>query len=106
MPAEAPQMTGLRNHLLHEPALASGAGDRVQLAGGSDELEDFLADAVHVHGERNAAEADERDAKLFFPHEAAPGRVVTTGLVPAIHIFAFCRVPGRGCPAQVFGPDT
>ena len=47
-------------------------GDRVEPARGADELQDLLADAVHVHGERDAAEADERDAKLFFPHDV-PG---------------------------------
>ena len=43
-----------------------GAVERsVQARGGTQELEDFLGNAVHVDGERYAAEADERDAKLF-----------------------------------------
>src|SRR5262249_25806536 len=43
-------------------------GNSVQRAGGADELQDLLADAMHVDGERDAAEADERNAKLLFTH--------------------------------------
>jgi hypothetical protein len=39
---------------------------------------------VHVHGERNAAEADERDAKLFFLQGDAPGRP------PPVRLDRFC----------------
>ena len=42
-------------------ALAA-VGNRVQHTRGAHEFEDFLADAVHVHGERHAAEAHQRYA--------------------------------------------
>ena len=44
--------------------------DGVKRRGTPHQLEDFLADAVHVDGERNAAEADERDAKFLLAHES------------------------------------
>ncbi len=62
-----------------EPVEERGAGagrtvaDRMQRRGGAHELEDFLADPMHVDGERNAAEADERDAQLLLAHGTAPG---------------------------------
>ena len=49
-------------------------GDGVQRARGAHQLEDFLADAVHVDGERNAAEADERNAKFLLAQGPAPAR--------------------------------
>ncbi len=53
---------------------ALGAVERsVQARGRAQELEDFLGNAVHVDGERNAAEADERDAKLFLAQERPSG---------------------------------
>ena len=51
---------------------ASPVGDRVQRARGADQLEDFLADAMHVDGERNAAEADQRNAKFFLAQSSTP----------------------------------
>ncbi len=42
--------------------------DVVQRRGGAHELQDLLADAMHVDGERNAAKADESNAELFFSH--------------------------------------
>ena len=47
-------------------------GDRVQRARGAHELQDFLADAMHVDGERNAAEADERNAKFLLAPGGSP----------------------------------
>ena len=47
-------------------------GNAVQRARGAHELQDLLADAVHVDGERHAAEADERNAKFFLAQGAAP----------------------------------
>ncbi len=46
-------------------------GDLVQRARGANELEYFLGDAVHVDGERNAAEAHQRKPKLFLLHGRA-----------------------------------
>ena len=40
----------------------TAVGDRMQCARRAHEFQDFLADAMHVDGERNAAEADERNA--------------------------------------------
>ena len=50
----------------------AAVGDRVQRARGTHQLEDFLADAMHVDGERNAAEADQRNAKLFLAQSSTP----------------------------------
>jgi hypothetical protein len=66
--------------------------DVVQRARGAHQLQDLLADPVNVNGERDAAEADERDAQLFFtqsrfPHSAASG--------PSVSI-AVCRGASRG----------
>ncbi len=47
-------------------------GNGVQRAGGPRQFQEFLRDAVHVHGERDAAEADERDAKFFFVQGSRP----------------------------------
>src|SRR5262249_16453065 len=44
-------------------------GDGVQRARGAHELQYLLADAVHVDRERNAAEADERNAKFLLAHD-------------------------------------
>ena len=49
--------------------------DGVQRARGPHQLEDFLADAMHVDGERNAAEANERNAK-FLLAQGTPSRVI------------------------------
>jgi hypothetical protein len=43
--------------------------DRVQGARGAHQLQNFLADAVHIDGERDAAEADERYAKFLLAHD-------------------------------------
>ena len=43
--------------------------DGVQRARGAHQLEDLLADAVHVDGERDAAEADQRNAKLLLAQD-------------------------------------
>ena len=51
---------------------ARAVGDCVQGAGSTHELEDLLADAVHVDGERNAAEANQRNAEFLLAHEASP----------------------------------
>ena len=51
-------------------------GDRVQRARGAHQLEDLLGDAMHVDGERNAAEADQRDAKFLFAQDQSPCRVI------------------------------
>jgi hypothetical protein len=40
--------------------------DRMQRARGAHQFQDFLGDAVHIDGERNAAEANERNAKFLF----------------------------------------
>ncbi len=42
----------------------------------SHQLKNFLADAMHVDGERNAAETDERDAKFLLAH-GSPNRDVS-----------------------------
>ncbi|OFX04781.1 MAG: hypothetical protein A3D94_02790 [Alphaproteobacteria bacterium RIFCSPHIGHO2_12_FULL_66_14] len=47
---------------------ASRAADGMQRRGGADELQDFLGDAVHVDGERNAAEAHQSEAELLLLH--------------------------------------
>ncbi len=49
-------------------------GNPVQRARGAHELEDFLADAVHIDGERHAAEAHERNAKLLLAQGGTPGQ--------------------------------
>ena len=46
--------------------------DPVQATRGAQELQDLLADAMHIDGERNAAEADKRDAKFFLAQERPP----------------------------------
>ena len=43
--------------------------DGMQGCRGADQLQDLLADPMHVHGQRNAAETNQRDAQLLFPHE-------------------------------------
>jgi hypothetical protein len=52
--------------------------DVVQGARGAHELQDLLADAVHVDGERDPAEPDQRQPEFFLAHELdhRPGRVV------------------------------
>jgi hypothetical protein len=37
----------------------------MQRARGAHQLQDFLGDAVHIDGERNAAEANERNPKFL-----------------------------------------
>src|SRR5262249_30866737 len=50
-----------------------GAGrDRMQRARGAHQLEDFLGDAVHVDGERDTAEANERYAKFLLAQDLTP----------------------------------
>jgi hypothetical protein len=46
--------------------------DRVQRARGAHQLENLLADAVHIDGERKAAEADERYAKFLLAQDLEP----------------------------------
>jgi hypothetical protein len=43
----------------------------MQRAGSADELQNFLADAVHIDGQRHATEADEGETQFFFPHASA-----------------------------------
>ena len=57
-------------------ARRGAVGDRVQRARGAHQLEDFLADAVHVDGERDAAETDQRNAKLLLAHDPPPARAI------------------------------
>jgi hypothetical protein len=47
-------------------------GNPVQRGRSTHELQDFLADPMHIDGERDAAEAYERNAKLFFAQGRAP----------------------------------
>ena len=47
-------------------------GNAVQRARRPHQLQDFLADAVHVDGERNAAEAHQRNAKFLLAHGVRP----------------------------------
>ena len=42
--------------------------DRVERGRGADELQDLLADAMHVDGERHAAEEHQRQAKFLLAH--------------------------------------
>src|SRR5579864_1150281 len=60
-----------RSGLVEKRSLdAPGAvGDSVQSTRGTRELQNLLADAVYIDGERNAAEADKRDAKFFLAQE-------------------------------------
>jgi hypothetical protein len=44
---------------------ARPVGDGVQRGRGTHQLQDLLGDTMHIDGERNAAEADQRNAKLF-----------------------------------------
>src|SRR6266487_3663386 len=46
--------------------------DRMQRARGAHKLEDFLADAVHIDGERNSAEANKRYAKFLLAQDLTP----------------------------------
>ena len=46
--------------------------DRMQRARGAHQLEDFLGDAVHVDGERNTAEANERYAEFLLAQDLTP----------------------------------
>jgi hypothetical protein len=46
--------------------------DRVKGAGGADEFQDLLADAVHIDGERNPAEAHQRNTQFLLPHKPGP----------------------------------
>ncbi len=47
-------------------------GNTVQRARGADEFQDFLADAMHIDGERHAAEAHQRNAKFFLAQGSIP----------------------------------
>ena len=42
-------------------------------AAGADEFQDFLGDAMHVDGERDAAETYQRKAQFFFLQAGLPG---------------------------------
>jgi hypothetical protein len=53
-------------------------GDRMQGAGGADQLQDFLADAMHIDGERNTAETDQRNAKLLLSQGNPPAGVAVS----------------------------
>ena len=71
------------------PARGAPVGDGVQRARGAHQLEDLLADAMHVDGERDAAEADERNAKLFlaqgrnaFSQDNLPIATIMSGEIP------------------------
>src|SRR2546426_940545 len=68
--AAAAQMNGLREQLLQAPPRA--IGNRVQRARRAHQLEDFLADAVHIAGKGNPAEADKRNAQLLFAQDVDP----------------------------------
>jgi hypothetical protein len=46
--------------------------DRMQRDRGPDELQDLLADAVHIDRERHPAEEDQRKTKLFLPQARTP----------------------------------
>ena len=82
--------------------------DGVQRARGPHQLEDLLADAMHVDGERNAAEADERNAKFLLPQDPEPlpslhrarrvdpYRLVAFGLQRLENLLA--RAAGRASP--------
>ena len=52
-------------------ARAARSAMRVQRARRAHQLQNLLADAVHVDGERNAAEADERNAKFLLAQDPA-----------------------------------
>src|SRR5262249_32462116 len=51
----------------------------MQRARGACKLEDFLGDAVHIDGERNAAEANQRHAKVFLAQRLISSACPTHG---------------------------
>src|SRR5258707_1440508 len=78
--------------LVEEPGLGSTrtVGDPVQGARGTHKLQDLLADAVHIHRERNAAEADECDSEFLFAQEQPPRREYLSEHWSGL-IVPFCR---------------
>ena len=51
----------------------SAVADAMQRARGTHQLENFLADPVHVDGKGNAAKANQRNAQLFLDQAGVPG---------------------------------
>src|SRR5262249_34894691 len=50
----------------------AAVGNPVQRARAAHELQDLVADAMHVDGERDAAEADQRNAQFLLAQRSTP----------------------------------